>query len=242
MAGRVPPSNSMGRVDPSPDGARRSALPAVAEQQRAAAAALADARASGTVAIGDIGNTLVAADVLAETAMPAVLFHELIGFLVRPMPGRGRTRVHSCHGSRPPARVSGPRAARAVLRVARPLSRDRRRGVIARPSVIGPPGRIAGRSRVSVTGRGEMARDVEVISARGTTRGQLRGATRPATSIGWACCAPGLLAVHCTQLTPSALARVAERGCVVVSCPRSNRWVGAGDPPLDSISTRRAQR
>jgi cytosine/adenosine deaminase-related metal-dependent hydrolase len=46
---------------------------------------------------------------------------------------------------------------------------------------------------------------------------------------------PGLLTVHCAQLAPSALKRLAGRGCVLVSCPRSNRWVGAGDPPLDSF-------
>jgi cytosine/adenosine deaminase-related metal-dependent hydrolase len=46
---------------------------------------------------------------------------------------------------------------------------------------------------------------------------------------------PGLLVVHATQLTPSALATLAARGCVIVSCPRSNRWVGAGDPPVDDF-------
>ena len=43
---------------------------------------------------------------------------------------------------------------------------------------------------------------------------------------------PGLLAVHATQLTVAGLGRLADRGCVIVSCPRSNRWVGAGDPPV----------
>ena len=28
---------------------------------------------------------------------------------------------------------------------------------------------------------------------------------------------------------------VTARGCVIVSCPRSNRWVGAGDPPIDAF-------
>jgi cytosine/adenosine deaminase-related metal-dependent hydrolase len=45
----------------------------------------------------------------------------------------------------------------------------------------------------------------------------------------------GLLVVHATQLTPGAVAIVAARGCAIVSCPRSNRWVGAGDPPLDAF-------
>jgi 5-methylthioadenosine/S-adenosylhomocysteine deaminase len=41
--------------------------------------------------------------------------------------------------------------------------------------------------------------------------------------------------VHATQLSPDALVRLADRGCAIVSCPRSNRWVGAGDPPLDAF-------
>jgi 5-methylthioadenosine/S-adenosylhomocysteine deaminase len=41
--------------------------------------------------------------------------------------------------------------------------------------------------------------------------------------------------VHATQLSPAALSRLADRECVIVSCPRSNRWVGAGDPPLEAF-------
>ncbi|MBA3949500.1 MAG: amidohydrolase family protein, partial [Acidobacteria bacterium] len=47
--------------------------------------------------------------------------------------------------------------------------------------------------------------------------------------------APGMLAVHGTQLDVAALAVLAARGAVIVSCPRSNRWTGVGDPPLDAF-------
>ncbi len=43
---------------------------------------------------------------------------------------------------------------------------------------------------------------------------------------------PGLLAVHAVQLTDDALARLAAAGAMVVTCPRSNEWVGAGLPRL----------
>jgi cytosine/adenosine deaminase-related metal-dependent hydrolase len=46
---------------------------------------------------------------------------------------------------------------------------------------------------------------------------------------------PGTLVVHAAHVQSDALRLVAERGCVIVSCPRSNRWVGAGDPPLDAF-------
>jgi len=85
-----------------------------------------------------------------------------------------------------------------------------------------------------MTGRGEIAETIKSLGAWNDAWAVPR--CDPAgylDSLG--VLRPGLLAVHCTQLTPSALSRVADRGCVLVSCPRSNRWVGAGDPPLDSF-------
>ena len=40
----------------------------------------------------------------------------------------------------------------------------------------------------------------------------------------------GVLAVHAVHLSDDALARLADAGAVVVTCPRSNEWVGAGLP------------
>jgi cytosine/adenosine deaminase-related metal-dependent hydrolase len=42
----------------------------------------------------------------------------------------------------------------------------------------------------------------------------------------------GLLAVHGTHLTSVALERLRDAGATVVTCPRSNVWVGGGLPPL----------
>jgi cytosine/adenosine deaminase-related metal-dependent hydrolase len=41
---------------------------------------------------------------------------------------------------------------------------------------------------------------------------------------------PGLLAVHAGHLTDDELTTLASAGAVVVACPRSNVWVGAGAP------------
>jgi cytosine/adenosine deaminase-related metal-dependent hydrolase len=41
------------------------------------------------------------------------------------------------------------------------------------------------------------------------------------------------LVVHGVQFTDRALSRLAEIGATLVTCPRSNQWVGAGDPPID---------
>ena len=40
------------------------------------------------------------------------------------------------------------------------------------------------------------------------------------------------LVVHAVQLHESDLRRLAEIGCTVVTCPRSNQWVGEGVPPI----------
>jgi cytosine/adenosine deaminase-related metal-dependent hydrolase len=42
---------------------------------------------------------------------------------------------------------------------------------------------------------------------------------------------PGCLVVHGVHLSDEALARLRERRAVLVTCPRSNVWVGAGSPP-----------
>ncbi|MBW8712593.1 MAG: amidohydrolase family protein, partial [Acidobacteria bacterium] len=42
-----------------------------------------------------------------------------------------------------------------------------------------------------------------------------------------------LIAVHGTQLPDDELARLAAAGGTLVTCPRSNRWTGAGTPPIE---------
>ena len=49
--------------------------------------------------------------------------------------------------------------------------------------------------------------------------------------MGWL--GPDLVAVHGVQLTDSELARLADRNVTLVTCPRSNRWTGVGDPPIE---------
>ncbi|HWI19300.1 MAG TPA: amidohydrolase family protein, partial [Vicinamibacterales bacterium] len=40
------------------------------------------------------------------------------------------------------------------------------------------------------------------------------------------------LVVHGVQFSDAALARLREIGATLVTCPRSNQWVGVGDPPV----------
>ena len=43
---------------------------------------------------------------------------------------------------------------------------------------------------------------------------------------------PGVMVVHAVHLTDQGLERLRQAGAVVVTCPRSNEWVGAGPPRL----------
>jgi cytosine/adenosine deaminase-related metal-dependent hydrolase len=46
---------------------------------------------------------------------------------------------------------------------------------------------------------------------------------------------PGALAVHGVHLTREDLDLLAVRDVTLVTCPRSNAWVGAGDPPVQQF-------
>jgi aminodeoxyfutalosine deaminase len=234
MAGRVPPSASMGGWIRALMALRREESPAGDVQRRTAAAAVADARARGTVAFGDIGNSLLAADVLWDARTPAVLFHELIGFGpgdARARAGEGARRV--MQAVRPPVKPGlAPHAPYSV-------SPDLFRAVADEAAAHGLPSSVhlaesRGEVDFLMSGQGEIADTLKQLGAWNDAWSPPR--VDPAEYLDrMGVLRPGLLVVHATQLSSPALARLSDRGCVIVSCPRSNRWVGAGDPPLDGF-------
>lgn len=233
LRGRIPPAAAMAPWIRGLMAARREA-PHEDEQRAAAALALAEARASGTIAFGDISNLLIAAEPLAESGAPSVLFHELLGFMPREVD----------------ARVS--RAADAVTRAA---SASVRPGVAPHAPFSTASELIAAIAREARARSlpmsmhvGESQEELELLANGGGAFRDLLvdlGAWRddwvaPATDPvsyleGLGALVPGMLAVHCAQLEGAALDRLAARGAVIVSCPRSNRWTGVGDPPLDAF-------
>jgi aminodeoxyfutalosine deaminase len=234
MAGKVPPCRSMGAWIRELMALRRGAAPTADQQRQAVDDAIASARARGTVAFGDIGNSLIAADALADAGVPAVLFHELIGFHPEGASARATEGVE-----RVTRQVRGPvrpgLAPHAPYSVAPELFRAIAAATVARqlPSSVH-----LGESREEVeflmTGRGEIADTLKHLGAW-SEDWSARGADPVDYLDRLGVLTRGLLVVHATQLGPSALARLADRGCVIVSCPRSNRWVGAGDPPIDDF-------
>jgi aminodeoxyfutalosine deaminase len=193
--------------------------------------AVHEARAAGTSIVGDVTNTLAAYDALADSDLGAAVFRELIGF-----------------NAPDPAHVVA--GAQAQLDALLPLAWLRPSIVPHAPYSVSPAlfdaiARAAGDRPISVH-LGESREEIEFLrEGTGAWRellGQLgvwSDAWRPPA------CGPveylerlglvseRLLAVHCTQLTDEELARLACVRSTIVTCPRSNRWTGAGTPPIE---------
>jgi cytosine/adenosine deaminase-related metal-dependent hydrolase len=174
------------------------------------------------------------AEPLAEAAMPAVFFHELIGFGPGDAVQKAEAGARAVReGVRPPVRPGlaphapysvSPGLFRAVADVA---------ACEALPSSV-HLGESPEETEFLREGTGEIAATLRHLGVWNDAWVVPR--CDPAEYLdGLGVLRPGLLAVHATQLGQAALARLAARGCVIVSCPRSNRWVGAGDPPLDAF-------
>ena len=203
----------------------------------AARAAITVSLAAGTGLVGEVTNTLVAVPLLADAGLPAQVFHEVLGF-----------------GAPDAAALAA--AARARIAAATPAP-----GVPVRlslaphaPYSVSPALFAAlaadldahgGRSTVHLA---ESPEEVEFL-ARGTgpwrdlleELGAWTDAWHPPASspVGYLANL-GVLdgrvaAVHATQCTGEDLDRLRALGVCVVACPRSNRHVGVGPPPLEAF-------
>ena len=187
----------------------------------------------GTAVVGDISNTLVTVRALAESALAAVVFYELIRFNTTDAQGVVDQAQRAIGAVPATATVRASLAAHAPYSVA--------------PEVFRAIKSINGQRPCSVH-LSESGEEVEFIrSGTGPWRTLLEelGSWDPS----WA--APGgtpiefldscgfldshLLAVHGVQMTRSDLARLAERGVTLVTCPRSNIHTGAGAPPVEDF-------
>lgn len=205
---------------------------------RAARAAAADMRRSGTVLVGDISNSLVSPAILREAGLGGIVFHEILGFNVQApalVVEDAWRRVEAAGGS------SDGRSGGA-------------RDVALRIGVVGhAPYSVSAAllSQIARHDRGvplsvhvaESAEEIEFLrSGSGPFRELLEDldAWDPAWEVPE--CDPveylrqvdylkaGLLAVHAVHLSDDALDALRDAGAVVVTCPRSNEWVGGGIP------------
>ena len=200
-----------------------------AEISKAALDAAMSMVESGTVLVGDISNALITPGLIAASGLRGVVFHELIGFtatnadaIVRDAEARldeHRTLpLEYAIVAHAPYSVS-PELITAIARAPRTA-----------PLAI-HLGESAEEMAFIATGEGPMRAMLERLGLW-DGRWPVPGCD-PAEYIdrlGYL--QPGTLVVHGVKFGPEAIARVRERGAVVVSCPRSNAWVGSGPPPL----------
>ncbi|MEO6239101.1 MAG: amidohydrolase family protein, partial [Vicinamibacterales bacterium] len=228
MRGQVAPAQSMPAWASSLMALRRSVSH---EPPEPIVSAIAEARQSGTCLVGDVTNTFASYEPLMESDLSAVLFRELLGFAA----------------ADPDALV---RSAEAQIADLVPIAWLRPSIVPHAPYSVAPA--LLRAIAASARGRplsvhlGESAQEVEFLhDATGEWRVLLEslGVWTPT----WTppSCGPvdyldrlgmvneHLLAVHGVQFTDAELTRLAAAGATVVTCPRSNRWTGAGVPPID---------
>lgn len=194
--------------------------------------AIEEMRATGTVAVGDVANALVSPRALRDAGLPAVVFHELLGFRVTDgarIVAAALARLEGLGGG--DVRLS--LAPHAPFSVSRELFAAIRDAVAALPGA--PTSVHTGESPEEVallrTGAGPWR---ERLIALGAWRDDW---TAPGCGPGdylsdLGIVGPRTLVVHGVQLTDAELGRVARAGATLVTCPRSNVWVGVGPPPV----------
>ncbi|MDA1184995.1 MAG: amidohydrolase family protein [Acidobacteria bacterium] len=238
LRGAVPPADQflewIGQVIAA---RQRLSDPEDAAVLQSARVAIQDAKASGTGLIGDVSNTLVTVPLLREAAVPARVFYELLGF--NPGDPVGKVRDARARVNRLSDEVGGVRvslAAHAPYSVSPALFAAIRDDLDAHHGDV---------SSVHV---GESADEVEFMT-RGTGGWRAMLMSLGAWSDAWR--PPGVtpatyladlgfldsrvLAVHAVQCDGEELSRLATLGATIVSCPRSSRHVGVGDPPLEAF-------
>lgn len=195
--------------------------------------AIREARASGTAVIGDVTNTLAACGPLMNSPLSAAVFRELLGF-------------------RTDAPEDVVAAADAAIRQL--TGDDRLRGSVVPHAPYSVSPALFEAIAAAAAGRpisvhlGESREEVEFLAhGTGAWREILEdlGVWNPQWQPPR--CGPvdylsrfglvneRLLAVHAVQLTDDELGRLAEVRATVVTCPRSNRWTGAGMPRVDAF-------
>ena len=203
----------------------------------AARAAIAAARASGTGLIGDVSNTLVTVPLLREGAVGARVFYELLGFDADDPERRVRDARAAIDDLREPAsHVRLSLAPHAPYSVSPALFGAIRRDLDAHVGDVSTVHLAESPDEVEfiASGRGgwrELLTDVGVWSSTWQAPG-----TSPVAYLADHGFLDGrVLAVHGVQCDNGDLARLRTLGTTIVSCPRSNRHVGVGDPPLEAF-------
>jgi aminodeoxyfutalosine deaminase len=204
-------------------------------ERRAAAAAIASLVQGGTVAVAEVTNGLGHLDLLEGSGLFVLVLHELIGWdpAKAPKIARGaEERVALARTRHPGLRVE--LAAHAPHSVSRALF-----GELVREG--GPAALHLAESRTEVRflESGDAAWS-QFLAERGAGDVPFEPTglrpVRYADSLG--ALRRGALAVHCVHVDEADAELLASRGLYVVLCPRSNRSLDVGLPPLPLLVDR----
>jgi cytosine/adenosine deaminase-related metal-dependent hydrolase len=201
----------------------------------AAATAAREAIETGTAALGDISNSLASVRVIAETGLQGLVFHELLGFKetsAAPIERTAKERDQAAAAGGARVRVS--LAPHAPYSVSPELFKAVREAVSAsaEPRTSVHLGESPEEMELLAAGTGEWATMLRWIGAwRDDWVPPGTGPVEYLDSLG--VIDAGTLAVHGVQLSDDSLARLRARGATLVTCPRSNQWVGVGAPPVE---------
>lgn len=236
LQGRVPPTANFvdwvkqlvvtrGRLERADD-------PTVVDAARCAAH---EARRFGTAAVGDISNSLASVGPIRDAGLRAVVFHELLGFTQTD----GRL-VESTRAQRDSAAAVAAEQVRVSVCPHAPYSVSPELFRAIRAEVDAAP--------VPITSvhLGESDSEIEFLQdGSGPWPGMLRfvgsmrddwtpPGTRPVAYLDrLGMLDARTLVVHGVRLDDPSLQRLAAIGCTLVTCPRSNQWVGVGVPPIE---------
>lgn len=234
---RIPPTRSFGEwVRIVMETRRQYPDPADPRIVEPARAAIARARAFGTALVGDVSNTLVTVPLLREARVPAQVFHELTGFTEQDPVARVSEARARADASGDAGEVRISIAPHAPYSVSAALFQAIRDDLDAHPRAV------------SSVHLGENPEEVQLLRhGDGPIREVLEGLERWPED--WH--PPGvspvrylndlgvldsrMLVVHGVQFDGDDLTQLRAIGATLVSCPRSNRYVGVGDPPLEAF-------
>ena len=233
LRGRVPPATSFTNWVTGLFATRGAPDSAVSEEMIGLIhAAVSEARAAGTVAVGDITNSLASVEPMARAGMRGVVFHELLGF---------RERDGALiEASRDKRVAAGRHGIRISLAPHAPYSTSVELFTAIRKAVD------VSECPIMSVHLGESPEEVELLEkGSGPWRAMLQmiGAWRDDWQVPG--CGPvqflerhgaidaKTLVVHGVQFDDAALGRLRGLGATIVTCPRSNQWVGVGYPPIE---------
>jgi cytosine/adenosine deaminase-related metal-dependent hydrolase len=237
LRGQVPPAaNFVSWIRTVMAARRERPDPSGAEIVDALQNGIAEAVRCGTALVGDISNTLITFDPLTRSDLAAVVFFELIGFNVedpRQFVEEAARRLEALASS---DTVRTSLAAHAPYSVAPLVLRAIREAVNRDP--LAP-------CSVHLA---ESAEELEFMASGG---GAWRALLEDLGSWDPLWEPPGgspveylddldfldrrVLAVHGVQMTAVDLERLSAHGTTLVACPRSNRYTGAGVPPIEAF-------